>query len=72
MIDANINFDIITGEGFTDITNPYSNYRVVLDVELLDNENKSIGKNATAHDWVVYTNAKINPTMLSVTESGSQ
>lgn len=72
VIDANINFDIITGEGFTDITNPYSNYRVVLDVELLDNENKSIGKNATAHDWVVYTNAKINPTMLSVTESGSQ
>lgn len=65
VIDANIDFDIKTGEGF----GQYANYRVVLKVELLDKDNAPIA-NATAQDWVVYTNAKLNPSMLSVTEAG--
>lgn len=66
IIDANIDFDIKTGGSFVE----YANYRVVLYVDLLDKDGNPINENSTAHDWVVYTNAKINPTMLSVTEAG--
>jgi len=66
MFDADIDFTVITGEGFKE----YANYRFVLTVDLLDKNDNPININSSAHDWVVYTNAKINPNMLSVTESG--
>ena len=66
IIAANINFDIITGASFHD----YANYRVVLNVGLFDNNWALVSENASAHDWVVYTNAKINPSMLTYSEAG--
>ena len=66
IIDADINYDIISGSPF----NQYANYRVVLYVDLIDENYISVNENASAHDWVVYTNAKINPTMLSYAEAG--
>ena len=66
-IVADIDFNVITGDGFTD----YANYRLLLSVDLLKTENNEevqITLNSNAHDWVVYTNAKINPDMLSISE----
>ncbi|MBR0528557.1 MAG: hypothetical protein IJJ76_02180 [Ruminococcus sp.] len=72
-ITADIDFTVITGAGFKD----YANYRFVLEVDLLKtvtNENDgseelvSITNNSAAHDWIVYTNAKINPDMLTLSE----
>lgn len=72
-ITADIDFTVITGVGFKD----YANYRFVLEVDLLKtvtNENDgseelvSITNNSAAHDWIVYTNAKINPDMLTLSE----
>jgi hypothetical protein len=72
-IAADIDFTVITGTGFMD----YANYRFVLDVDLLKtvtNESDgsedlvSITNNSAAHDWIVYTNAKINPDMLTLSE----
>ena len=71
-ITADIDFTVITGTGFKD----YANYRFVLEVDLLktvtnesnESELVSITNNSAAHDWIVYTNAKINPDMLTVSE----
>ena len=66
-ITADIDFTVITGAGFTE----FANYRFVLWVDLLKNDegtDVSITPNSNAHDWVVYTNAKINPDMLTLTE----
>ena len=71
-ITADIDFTVITGTGFKD----YANYRFVLEVDLLktvtnesnETELVSINNNSAAHDWIVYTNAKINPAMLTVSE----
>ena len=71
-ITADIDFAVITGAGFKD----YANYRFVLEVDLLktvtNDSNKSdlasITSNSAAHDWIVYTNAKINPDMLTMSE----
>lgn len=65
-IDAEIDFTVITGPGFTE----YANYRFVLTVDLLNSSDNSINSVSSAHDWVVYTNAKINPNMLTVAEAG--
>lgn len=72
-ITADIDFTVITGTGFKD----YANYRFVLEVDLLktvtnesdgSNDLVSITNNSAAHDWIVYTNAKINPDMLTLSE----
>lgn len=71
-ITADIDFTVITGAGFKD----YANYRFVLEVDLLktvtndsnESELASITLNSAAHDWIVYTNAKINPDMLTMSE----
>lgn len=72
-IAADIDFTVITGTGFKD----YANYRFVLKVDLLktvinesdsSEELVSITNNSLAHDWIVYTNAKINPDMLTLSE----
>ena len=71
-ISADIDFAVITGIGFRE----YANYRFVLEVDLLKstitdiNEPvfDSITSNSAAYDWIVYTNAKINPDMLTLSE----
>lgn len=71
-ITADIDFAVITGAGFKD----YANYRFVLEVDLLktvtndsnESDLASITFNSAAHDWIVYTNAKINPDMLTMSE----
>ena len=65
-IDAEIDFTVITGPGFTE----FANYRFVLTVDLLNSSDNSINSVSSTHDWVVYTNAKINPNMLTVAEAG--
>lgn len=64
MMDAEIDFTVITGEGFND----YANYRVVLKVDLLKSDGTPVSLSTNATDWVVYTNAKVNPNMLSISE----
>lgn len=66
LFDADISFEVITGEGFKE----YANYRFVLLVDLIDADGNAVSASSGAMDWVVYTNAKINPSMLSVTEAG--
>ncbi|WP_295090468.1 hypothetical protein [Ruminococcus sp.] len=68
-ISADIDFAVITGTGFKD----YANYRFVLEVDLLKTTTNgtildSVTPNSAAHDWIVYTNAKINPDMLTLSE----
>ena len=66
-IAADIDFTVITGTDLKD----YANYRFVLEVELLktnDGKDVPITNNSIAHDWIVYTNAKINPDMLTMSE----
>lgn len=66
--DANIDFKVKTGADCRD----HANYRVVLHVDLVKESNGSyvsLNSNTKVKDWVVYTNAKINPTMLSITEA---
>ncbi|MCR4793992.1 MAG: hypothetical protein K5898_02235 [Ruminococcus sp.] len=59
--DIFVVFDAITGEGFTD----YSNYKIDLKAELYetDNEEGNI-TNSVANDYLIYTNAKINPNII--------
>ena len=64
-ITADIDFTVITGDDFQDY---YANYRFVLDVDLLDDEGNPLTPDSNARDWVVYTNAKINPDMLTSAE----
>ena len=43
----------------------------MLEVDLLktnDGKDVPITNNSIAHDWIVYTNAKINPDMLTMSE----
>lgn len=69
-ITADIDFTVITGEGFTE----FANYRFVLSVDLLKpkeddvSQYESLTNTSYTRDWVVYTNAKINPDMLTLTE----
>lgn len=71
-ITADIDFTVITGEGFTE----FANYRFVLSVDLLKQKSddtsryESITNTSYTHDWIVYTNAKINPNILTLSEYG--
>ena len=65
MIDSEIDFSVITGEGFDD----YANYKVVLTVDLLKQDNTPVSSTSNATDWVIYTNARINPNMLTISET---
>lgn len=70
-ITADIDFTVITGEGFKE----FANYRFVLSVELLKPSTDTPSSyetitNTYTHDWVVYTNAKINPNILTLSEYG--
>lgn len=63
--NATTEFYVITGEGFTE----YANYQVVLQAELLDGNGETIGNKPT--DYLVYTNAKVYPTVIEQTKSNS-
>lgn len=52
-------FEVITGGDFHD----YANYRVVLEVSLL-NSNNAVISNSVQRDHIVYTNAKIYPEVI--------
>ena len=62
----NVDFTVKTGGAFTD----YANYRVRLIAELMtdpDNE-LTILAQSKGEDWIVYTNAKIDPSMITVSQ----
>ena len=52
-------YEVVTGEDFHD----YANYKVVLDVSLLNNGGGVIS-NSTQKDHIIYTNAKIYPEVI--------
>lgn len=56
--NANISYKVRTGNGFTE----YANYQVVLQAELLDSTGETIGNRPS--DYLVYTNAKVYPTVI--------
>ena len=58
--DIEITFNAKTGDGFTE----YANYKVDLKAELFKDENNNVD-NSVAEDHMIYTNAKINPDILS-------
>ncbi|MGN0583485.1 MAG: beta strand repeat-containing protein [Oscillospiraceae bacterium] len=58
--DIEITFNAKTGDGFTE----YANYKVDLKAELFKDENNNV-ENSVAEDHMIYTNAKINPDILS-------
>ena len=58
--DIEITFNAKTGNGFTE----YANYKVDLKAELFKDENNNV-ENSVAEDHLIYTNAKINPDILS-------
>lgn len=66
--DIYISFYAKTGTGFTE----YANYKVDLTVELYkDDEHKVNVENSSASDYLIYTNAKINPNILkAIQEAG--
>ncbi|MGN1480953.1 hypothetical protein [Porcipelethomonas sp.] len=55
---ADIVYYAVTGEGFTE----YANYQVQIQAELLDENGKTIGNQPK--DYIVYTNAKVYPTVI--------
>ena len=67
--DIVISFDAKSGTGFTD----YANYRVDLKAELYKSVNNSDTniENSVAQDYLIYTNAKINPDYLSKPEEST-
>ncbi len=62
--EADIDFTVKTGADCTE----HANYRMMLHVDLVDDNYASINSKTKVKDWVVYTNAKINPTMLLISE----
>jgi len=56
---ADVYFEVNTGGNFHD----YANYRMKLKVSLIKTENSTETELASAESWIVYTNAKIDPTM---------
>ena len=55
-----IGFQVKTGAGFTE----YANYRVTVRAELLKEDGNTID-NSGASDYVIYTNAKVYPEVMS-------
>ena len=55
-----VGFQAITGQGFTE----YANYRVTVRAELLKEDGSTID-NSGASDYIVYTNAKVYPEVMS-------
>ena len=62
VFSSTVTFDVKTGDGF----NNYANYRVRLYVDLMTDKNdaNSVLPQSSADDWIVYTNAKLDPSMI--------
>lgn len=58
-------YSVITGGAFDSKGKTYSNYKVQLTVQLLD-ENGDPIENSGCSDYIIYTNAKINSQLISV------
>lgn len=58
-------YEVVTGGDFHD----YANYRVVMEVRLLNSGGATIS-NSTQKDHIVYTNAKIYPEVIDLSGSG--
>ena len=57
-------YSVITGGDFESGGKLYSNYKVQLTAQLLDENNEPI-ENSGCSDYIIYTNAKINSQMMS-------
>lgn len=58
-------YSVITGGAFESKGKTYSNYKVQLTAQLLDENGEPI-ENAGCSDYIIYTNAKINSQLISV------
>lgn len=59
-----ISFTVLTGKLFEEKGLMYSNYKVTLKAELLDDSGKSLN-GTEAMDYIIYTNARIYPQMMT-------
>ena len=59
MFEAEFSCDVLTGDS---THNEYANYKIVLTAQLLG------AKNSKNHDYIIYTNAKIDPSVIDETE----
>ena len=62
-IEIDVDMDVITGAEFEAKHLTYANYKLVLTAELLQNGTTIEG--SPASDYIIYTNAKIIPTLVS-------
>ena len=58
-------YSVITGGVFESKGKTYSNYKVQLTAQLLDENGEPI-ENSGCSDYIIYTNAKINSQLISV------
>ena len=63
-VQIDVNFAVRYGSDFETKEHTYANYRVILSAELLD-ENKNRLSGTFAHDYIIYTNAKIRKELIS-------
>ena len=56
-------YNVITGSAFEGNGQTYANYKVLLTVDLLDGNGKTMSA-TSASDYIVYTNAKINTSFI--------
>lgn len=61
--DITTKYNVITGKAFEDNSQLYANYKVLLTADLLDANGKTLPI-ASASDYIVYTNAKINTSFI--------
>lgn len=61
-IEIRVDMKVLTGAGFeAEGTLIYANYKVEMCVELLDSTGTNVIAGSRAEDYIVYTNARINP-----------
>lgn len=62
-IEIRVDMNVLTGAGFEAEGKAltYANYKVEMCVELLDSTGKNVIAGSRAEDYIVYTNARINP-----------
>lgn len=62
-IEIRVDMNVLTGAGFEAEGKAltYANYKVEMCVELLDSAGKNVIAGSRAEDYIVYTNARINP-----------
>ncbi|WP_302211870.1 hypothetical protein [uncultured Ruminococcus sp.] len=61
--DITTKYNVITGSAFEENGQTYANYKVLLTVDLLDGNGKTMSA-TSASDYIVYTNAKINTSFI--------